>query len=70
MGIFSSNKSSDDKKKGTASSNAEQPKSDKPKTKRELIAEKYSKQEARRLEIQEQLKWLENFNRNHNLNRD
>lgn len=62
MGLFSSKKSKDElNKKATGSS--DQNLSEKPKTKRELIAEKYQQIEDRRQAIQEELKWLDNFNR-------
>ncbi|MBT8266082.1 MAG: hypothetical protein KJO41_04925 [Bacteroidia bacterium] len=51
-------------KPGADAGKSGKPVPEKPKTKREQIADKYQQIEDRRKAIQEELKWLENFNRN------
>lgn len=70
MGIFSSKSSKDSGAPGKGdSSNQGQPQQpEKPKTKREMIADKYRQMDERSQAIQDHLKWLESFNRRKHTN--
>ena len=65
MGIFSSKSSKGDasSKKDNTSNQGRPPQPEKPKTKREMIADKYRKMDERSEAIKDHLKWLESFNR-------
>ena len=64
MGLFSSkpSKEKSESNKGPAVGSGE-PQPEKPKSKRDIIADKYRQMDERSRAIEEQMKWLESFNR-------
>lgn len=65
MGVFSSKSPKDSKTSGKSEPAAQDqsPQPERPKTKRELIEDKYRQMDERSQAIQDQMKWLESFNR-------